>query len=121
MRILRLLALLFAAACFSTAAASGPPDPEVDQLLAALGQSQCQFYRNGSWYDGAAAQAHLLKKYQYLHDKGLAETPEQFIANGATRSSMSGEVYQVRCGNTPAEPSAQWLGRQLRGLRAARP
>lgn len=118
MRLLRLLALLLAFACLNATAAT-PPNPEIDQLLATLGHSQCQFYRNGTWYDAAAAQAHLLKKYQYLHDHKLAETTEQFIDNGATKSSMSGEAYQVRCGEAPAQPSAQWLREQLRSLRAA--
>jgi len=95
------------------------PNAEVEQLLLGLGTSQCQFHRNGTWYDGPEAQAHLQKKYEYLRKKGLAETAEQFIANGGTKSSQSGEPYEVRCGAAAAEPSAQWLTEQLRQIRAA--
>jgi len=91
---------------------------EIAQLLDVLGTSQCQFYRNGTWYSGSDAQVHLRKKYDYLHRKGLAETPEEFIDNGGTKSSVSGEVYQVRCGDAAPEPSAQWLREQLLLMRS---
>ena len=42
---------------------------EIDQLLGALGSSNCRFYRNGKWYGAADAQAHLTKKYEYLRKK----------------------------------------------------
>ena len=99
-----------------------PPEPnaavEIESLLSTIGTCGCQFYRNGIWYSGAEAQAHLKKKYSYLHEKGMAETAEEFIANAATKSSVSGETYQIRCGNQTSVPSAQWLRDELRRLRA---
>jgi len=104
-----------------TASGAEPPTPghtEIVRLLAVLGASSCQFYRNGTWHDGHEAQAHLQRKYDYLRKRGLAESAEQFIANGATKSSLSGKPYEVRCGDTAAVPSAQWLGEQLARLRS---
>ena len=90
---------------------------EIGKLLSALGASKCEIYRNGSWYGAADAQAHLTKKYEYLRDKGKITTTEQFIADAGSESSMSGEAYQVRCPNRPAEPSAKWLSDELARLR----
>ena len=90
---------------------------EIVELLSALGASKCEFYRNGSWHDAAAAQAHLTKKYEYLRDKKKITTTEQFIADGGSKSSMSGETYQVRCPGRAAEPSAKWLSDELARLR----
>ena len=92
---------------------------EIDRLLAALGASSCEFYRNGSWYDAADAKAHLGKKYDYLLKKGMLDSTEDFIAKAATKSSTSGETYQVRGSGGPAEPSADWLRKELTRLRAA--
>lgn len=93
---------------------------EVDALLARLQASGCEFNRNGSWHAGAEARAHLLKKLDYLERKDLVQTTEQFIARGASGSSMSGKPYLVRCaGKAPVE-SAQWLTVELHALRAAR-
>ncbi|WP_422011254.1 DUF5329 domain-containing protein [Roseateles sp.] len=93
---------------------------EVDALLTRLQASGCEFNRNGSWYAGADARAHLLKKLDYLEGKGMVDTAEQFIARGASSSSMSGKPYLVRCaGKAPVE-SAQWLTTELQQVRAAK-
>jgi len=118
MRILLLLALAAGAA---TAAPLPPPArAEVDALLTRLQSSGCEFNRNGSWYAGADAKAHLLKKLDYLEGKDLVKTAEQFIELGASTSSMSGKPYLVRCaGKAPVE-SAKWLTAELQQVRAAR-
>lgn len=103
-------------------AAPLPPSAraEVDALLTRLQSSGCEFHRNGSWYAGAEARAHLLKKLDYLEGKALVTTAEQFIERGASGSSMSGKPYLVRCaGQAPVE-SARWLTAELQALRAAR-
>jgi hypothetical protein len=91
---------------------------EIEQLLAALGGSGCRFYRNGSWYSAPDAQAHLIKKYEYLRKKKLLGSPEDFIAKAGTESSRSGEPYRVQCGQQDAVPSAAWLQAALRRLRS---
>ncbi len=90
---------------------------EIGKLLSALGGSKCEFYRNGSWHDAADAQAHLTKKYEYLRNKKKITTTEQFIADAGSKSSMSGEAYQVRCPGRPAEAGATWLSDELARLR----
>lgn len=92
---------------------------EIDHLLGALGSSDCRFYRNGTWYSAADAQAHLAKKYEYLRKKKLLESAEDFIAKAGTESSRSGQPYQVQCGQEDAVPSAVWLQAALRRLRSA--
>ena len=114
-------ALLFSAFAMTANAAPLPPAAraEVDALLTRLQSSGCEFNRNGSWYAGAEAKAHLLKKLDYLEGKDMVKTAEQFIERGASASSTSGKAYLVRCaGKAPVE-SAQWLKTELQTLRAA--
>lgn len=118
-----LLPALLAAWLFAShaAAAALPPATrgEIDSLLSRLAASGCQFKRNGSWHTADEAQAHLARRLEYLVGKGAVASAEQFIERAATRSSVSGTLYLVKCGGTPAVPSAQWLHAELQALRAA--
>lgn len=90
---------------------------EITGLLHALGASHCDFYRNGSWYDSTNAESHLQRKLDYFERKDLLSTTDAFIEDAASQSSMSGEAYQVRCPDQPAQPSADWLKQKLQELR----
>jgi hypothetical protein len=91
---------------------------EIDSLLSRLAASGCQFKRNGTWYTAAEAQAHLRRKLDYLVDKGMVASAEQFIERAASKSSVSGQAYQVKCdGNAPV-PSSTWLFAVLEVLRS---
>ena len=90
---------------------------EISALLRALGASQCDFFRNGTWYDSAKAEDHLKRKLDYFERKGLLSTADTFIDDAASRSSMSGKPYQVRCPGQPVQTSAEWLTRKLEALR----
>jgi len=114
-----LLALLLFASLAHAAPLSPASRDEIDSLLSKLSASGCQFGRNGSWYTYAEAQAHLRKKLDYLVDKGAVVSAEQFIERAATKSSVSGRAYEVRCGGNPPVPSGAWLFSELQGLRAA--
>lgn len=93
---------------------------EVEHLFSYLRNSGCEFFRNGTWYDGKAAVDHLQKKYQYLVDKGMVSSAESFIDKGASESSMSGKPYLVRCGaNAKPVESAAWLKAELAKYRKA--
>jgi hypothetical protein len=94
---------------------------EIETVLMTLKSSGCQFNRNGTWYSGIDAHAHLTKKLLYLADKDLIQSAEEFIDKGASSSSASGKPYQVRCGTSPALDSKQWLHSQLKALRAVKP
>jgi hypothetical protein len=90
---------------------------EVSQLLEFVAASGCQFKRNGSWYDAGKARAHLQEKYDYLDHRGKVSTAESFIDLAASKSSISGQAYQVRCSGRPEMTSASWLSNELKRLR----
>lgn len=93
---------------------------EIDQLLARLETSGCQFQRNGSWYPAAEAKTHLLRKLEYFDDRSGVASTEQFIALVASRSSVSGKAYLVKCAAEQAVESEAWLTARLREIRGGR-
>lgn len=101
------------------AQAAQPVMTEIDALLDALGQSGCDFYRNGTWYDATRAEAHLRRKLDYIAKRESISSSEAFIEAAATRSSFSGEAYQVRCPGTASVPSADWLRGRLQAIRVS--
>ena len=119
-----LLALIMAASSLAASAAE-PSNPsaklEVEQLLARIAASGCQFQRNGIWHSAADARAHLEKKYRYLVSKHLLKTSDDFISLAASKSSTSGKPYFVKCGTQQPVRSATWMSAQLREVRAAKP
>jgi Family of unknown function (DUF5329) len=117
-RIAVLFVAIFLSAFPAVAAPNAKAQREIDALIAGLGDSGCQFERNGSWHDAKAARAHLQKKYEYLRKRGLADTPELFIERGASKSSMSGKAYRVRCPGKAVETSERWFRQRLQALRA---
>jgi hypothetical protein len=115
------LGLVLSARC--PAAHAAPPaiaSIEINYLLDFVDRSGCRFYRNGSWYDSHRAQAHLRVKYDYLAARDRIKSAEDFIDQAATRSSMSGEAYQIRCDTGPALPSNLWLRTALSNYRSSR-
>ncbi|MDH0867933.1 DUF5329 domain-containing protein [Mitsuaria sp. GD03876] len=118
----RLFPLLLVASLAMPVAVHADPLPapakaEVTALLARLEASGCEFSRNGSWHSGAEARTHLARKLEYLENKNLVKTAEQFIERGASQSSMSGKPYLVRCGGAAPVESKTWLTRELAALR----
>jgi hypothetical protein len=77
-------------------------------VLAVAG-SECEFYRNGTWYDPKFAADHLSTKFKFLLAKNLVQSAEDFIEKAASRSSMSGQAYAIRCKGGAAVPTSQWL------------
>ncbi|MGH8856349.1 MAG: DUF5329 domain-containing protein [Telluria sp.] len=116
-------AILISALLLATGAHAAPtPAPvraEIDALLAKMQASSCQFERNRSWHSAADARAHLLRKLEYIEKgKRAVASTEQFIDAAATKSSVSGTPYRVKCGGAQPVPSADWLNRELKALRA---
>jgi hypothetical protein len=91
---------------------------EIDQLLARLEASGCQFNRNGSWYPATEAKSHLLRKLEYFDDRSGVASTEQFIALAASRSSVSGKPYLVQCAPAAAVESGHWLRLRLNEIRS---
>jgi hypothetical protein len=90
---------------------------EVNFLLGFVEGSGCEFYRNGTWHDSKAAEAHLRDKYKYLVASNLINTTEEFIERAATESSFSGKPYEVRCNGGATITSNQWLRKELARIR----
>jgi hypothetical protein len=102
----------------SSAAPAPGATQEIDHLLNFVLNSGCQFYRNGSWYDPRRGEAHLRDKYDYLVKHDEITATEDFIDKAASKSSLSGLAYQVKCGASEPIPSAQWLRQELIRYRA---
>ena len=113
--------LLTLAAASPTPAATSDVDREVAHLIQFVQQSGCRFYRNGSWYPGEKAGQHMRLKFDYLEQRGEITSAEDFITKAASRSSMSGEEYRVRCGNGADTPAGVWLKNELAHYRALLP
>ena len=116
--------LVLALLWFPAWAHAGEPSPvakqEIAHLMSYLEGSGCEFNRNGSWYGTAEAVDHINQKYEYLVNKGLVTTAEDFIARAASESSMSGRPYQVRCAGAAPVESGAWLKSELVRYRAGR-
>ena len=87
---------------------------EIVHLLQYIESSDCIFIRNGEEYSAAEARAHIQKKYD--HFKNRVKTTEDFIKYAATKSSMSGVPYMVRC-NGQEIRNTDWLSTELQKLR----
>ena len=105
-------------------AGSGPIDElssdakeQIDHLLTFIATSPCKFMRNGKWYESSEAVEHIKKKYHYVLGKGWVVSPEDFVKYAATKSSMSGKSYKVKCGDSPEIDSADWLLDELKRYR----
>lgn len=111
-RLSSTIAGLLLAVALLAAARAAPPvgaEAEINYLLQFVETSGCEFYRNGSWFDAARAQAHLREKYELLAKGAGINTAEDFIEQTATKSSLSGQPYKVRCGGGEPVTTNQWL------------
>lgn len=92
---------------------------EITLLLERIETSNCAFMRNGSWYTPAEARKHLQRKLDYMVERRMLGSAEQFISDTASASSLSGKPYMVRCGVSEPMPSAAWLNAELRRIRSS--
>jgi hypothetical protein len=87
---------------------------EVEHLLTFVGVSNCEFYRNGTWYDAKQAQSHLREKLSIVTPMNHALTAEEFIEKVATKSAFTGLPYQIRCAGEKPVAVSDWLQGELR-------
>ena len=114
-----LAAFLAFATPVAFAAPARTPAQEIQALIQRVAAARgVTFIRNGSEYTAQEAASHLRRKLGAA--KGKITTPEQFIAELGTKSSMSGKVYRVRLADGREIDSAAWLNGLLRDLRAGR-
>ena len=90
---------------------------EIAHLLNFIRTSNCEFLRNGSWHASQDAYDHIKKKLDYIRYRDTIRNAEHFIELAATRSSMSGETYQVRCAGAPLKVCSGWLLEELARFR----
>ncbi len=102
-------ALLFSFWPAAFAQTSADAQTEINYLLNFVEISGCEFYRNGSLYNSEQAQEHLRTKFEYLSARNRIHTAEDFIQLAATKSSMSGKPYEIRCGDCAASAASNWL------------
>ena len=112
-----LAALTLVLPMLATAQINPKAEREITGLLHAVGSSGCQFIRSGTAYAADRAQAHLHKKYEHMVSRNMLGTAEDFIVKAATRSSMSGEAYAMRCGDAPPQRCDEWLLFKLKAMR----
>ncbi len=89
---------------------------EIQHLLDFISQSDCVFIRNNSEYPAKEAREHLQTKYDYA--KRWVDSAEQFIERIASKSSISGKPYEVRC-RGQLFYSGVWLQQELARYRAS--
>lgn len=117
MKLAMAASVLALALASSIAAADVPAEqkPEVDHLLHYVKSSSCQFERNGEIHDGVDAESHIRKKYDFF--RGQIETTEQFIEWSATKSTISGRYYRVKCADADWKETRDWLLKELANFR----
>lgn len=103
------LVLVLAVGSAAHAAPTATTADEITHLFGYLERSGCDFERNGRWYDAAAARAHLQSKYELLSERSQVATAEEFIERVASKSSLSGLAYEVRCNGDDPRPLGGWL------------
>ena len=117
MRAAAFLLTLILAGPLPVQATPASAEREITALIDGLRDSPCRFQRNGRWHDGARAAAHLRRKFDYVRDRGGVDSAEAFIELAASRSSLTGRPYRVRCGDADAMDSGDWFRARLGMLR----
>lgn len=89
----------------------------VEDLLQKIAASAVTFVREGKDYTGAEAAEHLRQK---LAARGGVTTLEDFIVEIASRSSTSGNPYEIRGVDGTTQPAQTWLRQQAAELERRR-
>jgi len=91
-------------------------EAEIEHLLNEIGQSDCIFIRNGDDHPADKAESHLRMKYG--RGKNWISSADQFIERIASKSSWSGDIYQIRCPGEEVQSSEDWLTEKLGAYRS---
>ena len=106
--------LLIAATVLVPIESQADTEIEIKHILEYIENSKCSFIRNGKEYNTKEALVHILNKYVYT--KRWIKSAEDFIKYTATKSSMSGRPYTVRCDGRE-NLCAEWLSEELSRFR----
>lgn len=88
---------------------------EVSHLLDFVKNSGCIINRNGTDHPAEKGISHIEKKYDYFRDD--ISSTEEFIEYSATKSTMSGDYYQVSCPDKETIRTQDWLMEELKRFR----
>ncbi|EED35871.1 conserved hypothetical protein [Luminiphilus syltensis NOR5-1B] len=99
----------------TTGAYADNPEAEIEYLLSAIGDSGCEFLRNGRVHDAEDAEAHLRMKYR--NGFRYVSTAEEFIDRLASKSSITRRPYFIDCDQDASSPSGEWLYQRLNEYR----
>ncbi len=88
---------------------------EVDHLLDFIRNSGCIINRNGTDHAAEKGISHIENKYDYFRDD--IYSTEDFIELSATKSTMSGDYYMVRCPGMGIIRTKDWLLIELKRYR----
>ena len=106
--------LLIAATVLVPMDSQADTEIEIKHIIEYIENSKCTFIRNGKEYNTKEALVHIEKKYEYT--KRWIKSAEDFIKCTATKSSVSGRPYTVRCDGREIL-CAEWLSEQLKKFR----
>jgi hypothetical protein len=112
-----LLALMLCALALRPAHAKTPAteDQRIEYLIGSVEQlSNATFIRNGSAYDARAAADHLRRKWSAAGTR--VKTAQQFIDLCASKSSISGQPYQIRFSDGTLVTSEAFLRAKLKEM-----
>jgi Family of unknown function (DUF5329) len=85
---------------------------KIEQLLAALGALEnVYFIRNGRAHSASEAVAHMRRKWETAADE--IASAQEFIDKIGTRSSSTGELYQLRYADGRMQNAADFLKAEL--------
>lgn len=105
-------ALLALAALTGASNPSPIEDARIEYLLTAVASLQdAQFIRNGKTYDSKAAVDHLRTKLRAAGSR--VQTAEDFIRDCASKSSISGNPYEIRFADGTVLLAADFLRQKL--------
>ena len=113
---LMLIVLTLSVLCMPFAQATNNTEQEIQHLFEFISQSNCIFIRNNTEYPAKEARDHIQTKYDYA--KRWVGSTEQFIDRIATKSSISGNRYQIRCQGKLLYTD-KWLKQELARYRAS--
>lgn len=89
---------------------------EVAHLLQFVENSGCVIERNGTEHEAKEAVEHIQKKYDYFRDD--IKNTEDFISYSASKSTMSGNFYTVKCRGVENMRTQDWLLQELQSYRS---
>ena len=110
------LGKLFAIAMIWFACSAQAEPNEIEYLLNAVADSNCEYFRNGKKHSAEKAAKHLRMKYGRA--KKYVKSAEDFISKLASRSSISKKPYRYACPDGTAGFTATWFRKKLTDYRA---